>query len=323
MILKLVLGCVVGVAAIVTAIAASGSSVTLWTAAMLVLPVLGTLTGALVAGSGRGALADLFKAPGSISARRARAAGETLAYAGRVLAMAGLTGFLVQFVYMMKSLEDRAAFWPNLAWAFGAPLVALVVHTLLVMPRRHSMSEAAATSEGLPCAAAEPEDAVPGTWSPARFAAGSLLTLASLIAFEPRAILSWLFVDAAALIVAIFIPVALVLAALSSGSIRRGFRALRDPGASAEDIGAAVRSFSLMAAALRRAAAIGAATGFVFLIKDWLDRMRYGPTLALALISVFWCAVLLLLFSLPLEAEAKRRGVVRDVPAHYVAPSAM
>ncbi|GAB1455359.1 hypothetical protein MASR2M48_06660 [Spirochaetota bacterium] len=309
MITKLMLGSVVVIGAVAAAIVASGGNVPAWAVAQSVLPVLGILAGVLFAGPGPGAIAEVFRARKGLSQRRVWAAQVTVNLAQRVLFLAGTAGFLIQFVYMMKSLEDRAALWPNLALALAPALAALVIHTMLILPLRHVLCDAGSQGDGAPSSAeALPDNSLETRpWSAWRFIPGTFLTIASLIAFGPAAVLSGLFVDIGSFIVAVFVPIGVLLAAVLPGSFRSGIKALRARDTSRNDLIAVQRSFSLLAKAVSHAAMIGAATGFVFLIKDWLNIMRYGPTLALALISVFWCVVILLLVVIPLEAEAERR----------------
>ncbi len=305
MIARLFLGALVAAGAVVAAIAASGGTIDLLRSAGIVLPLLGAAAGVLIAGPGPGAAADLLRSGRSLSGRRAAAAEAVLGLARRALAWAALEGFLIRLVEMMKRLERREDVWPSLAWAMAPALAALVLHAAVLAPLGHALREAALGAVARD--GADDEGGGDAPWSFRRFLAGGALTATSLIAFAPEAVLGPLFLDSAALIVAVFVPAGALLAGAPTGSFRRALAALRAPGPNAADICAAARCFAYLSGSLRRAAAVGASAGFVFLVKDWLDRMRYGPTLALALISVFWCAAGLLVLALPLEAAAERR----------------
>jgi hypothetical protein len=54
---------------------------------------------------------------------------------------------------------------------------------------------------------------------------------------------------------------------------------------------------------------VGAGTGFVLMVKDFLERTRVGPSLAIMVISAMWSLLLALVVALPLEAAAERRAL--------------
>lgn len=300
MIVKFLLGFIVLWAAVIAAIAASGGSVPGEVAIQTVLSVFGMALGALLAGPGPQAVADLFRSNPSLSRRRATKA--TLDLAGRALTCAAILGFLVPFTVMLKSLENPADLWPNLAWALGPVLVALVFQAAIILPLRH---RGEASSPEVASKGTEHPQEIP--WNGRRLLGGGILTLVSLFFFAPLPLFWTFFFDPAAIVIALFVPVGVILSGAPAGAYRRAFSALSSAGSSLADLTEARGVFGLLASALRRAAAIGAVAGLLFLVKDWLNQQRYGPTIALAVISVVWATAILVVLVLPLEAEADRR----------------
>ncbi|HOX17092.1 MAG TPA: hypothetical protein PKW82_01435 [Spirochaetales bacterium] len=312
--LRLALGALVVLAGLVAAVFLTGGDFgpplpLLPLAAVLVAPV-----GVLLAGPGFAPLRSVLACRGDGAAsRELEAAAAALKAAERSLVLGATTLFVVHFTDMMRNLEDKAAVWPNLAWALAPVLVALVARAVFVLPIRRAIAEARAvlTEEGAP-GKALPEAGHGASWSAGRYAAGSALILLSIFAFNPRAFLGWLFVDAAALVLVAFVAGGMLLAGNRPATLARAATALRATDASKLELGAARRTFSYCMTVLGSAASLAFATGLVFLVRDALDRMRTGPNLALMFVSAFYCLVIAHAFVLPLEAEARRRELMAD-----------
>ncbi len=100
-----------------------------------------------------------------------------------------------------RTLLAAAACLVIMARALCPALAALVVHTMLILPLRHALSDAGSQGDSVPShAEALPKNSLETRpWSARRFIPGALLTLVSLIAFGPSAVLSGLFIDTASL----------------------------------------------------------------------------------------------------------------------------
>lgn len=303
--LKPILGLIVGAGAVAAAIIASGSTMPAIVALWSILPIVLILLGTLVAGPGTKGIAQVFAAAsGALDRRGKNAALETLAAASRALSTGALVCFLIKFVQTMKALEDPRALWINLAWALAPAFFALLVQAFVILPLKNAVQLAAPGEK----------EAVIFAWSGRRFALGSVITLAGVM-LVAGAFLDFILVDTASVALAVFVPVAMLLAGGSSASIRLAVEALKDSAASGQRLDSAVYSFSFIGTSIRCGGYVGAATGFLFLVKDWTNRMRTGPTLALATISVMYACVLYALFALPLIGEARRRRALSDQPA--------
>jgi len=278
-------------------------------AAVLVAPI-----GVLLAGPGFAALRTALARGGEdADVRGLDAAEASLEAIERSLVLGAATLFVVQLTDMMKNLADKAAIWPNLAWAMAPALVALVGREVFVLPLRRTIAEArAAVAESGDARSGSTGTAPVAPWSAGRYAAGVALVLLSVLAFKPRAFLGWLFVDAAALVLVAFTELGLLLAGHRPGTFARSLRTLRDSDASGAALGAARRAFSYYGTALGAAATLAFATGFVFLVRDALDRMRAGPNLALMFVSAFHCLAVAHAFVLPLEVAARQRELMAD-----------
>lgn len=296
--LKPVLGLVIGASAVATAIILSGSSmpaiVLLWSIPSIVLLCLG----ALIAGPGVSAIAQVFTAArGELSRRGMNGALETLTTASKALGVAALLGFLVNFLDMMKNLSEPKEVWIHLAWALAPAFFALILKALVILPLKNAV-----------------QTAVPGTkevergqHSNSRCMLGTLISLAGLFLFNSSAFMGFLLLDYASMAIALFVPIAMIMAGGKAGSIRTALATLKDGTARRNQLETAVASLSFVGSAIRYGGYLGAATGFLFMVKDWTERMRTGPTLALAVISALYASILYAVFALPLIGEAKRR----------------
>ncbi len=312
--LRLALGALAVTAALVAAVFLTGGDFGSPLALLPLAAVLVAPLGVLLAGPGFASLRSVIaRGCEGAAAREHDAADAALKAAERSLALGAATLFIVHFTDMMKNLADKAAIWPNLAWAMAPALVALVARAVLVLPLRRTIAEArAAMTETGARDSAPPTASLIAPWSAGRYAAGSALVLLSVFAFNPRAFLGWLFVDASALVLVAFTALGLLLAGHRPGTFARSLAAMRAADASRAALGAARRAFAYYETALGSAAGLAFATGFVFLVRDALDRMRTGPNLALMFVSAFHCLAVAHAFVLPLEAAARQRELMAD-----------
>jgi hypothetical protein len=312
MILKLILGSIVVLAAVVGAILTNGAEVGIFDYLALLPPMLLAPLGMLVAGPGPKAIGELFFLIRFGGGERDRKlAKATLRFFDKSLALTAILCFIVHFTAMMKNLEDRNAIWANLAWAMAPGLLALVIHAAVSLPLAHAVD-----ASGIVEPAAGPSE-TKRTFSPSWLIGGMALALAGIVSFSPLSFASWLFVDPPSFLVAIFIPVGMLLAGSSAGSFRRAWAALNDQSASLESLNKARLAYGFLGSCFRAAAMVGAGTGFVLMVKDFLERTRVGPSLALILISTLWSLLIMSIVALPLEAAAERRSL----QAHEAPPS--
>lgn len=294
---KNLLGLIIGAGAVCAAIIISGSFMPILVALKSILPILFIFFGVLIAGPGVRGIAQVSAASrGELTEKGMKSALETLGTASKALAIGSLLCFLSSFVLMAVALEDAKAVWINLAWAMAPAFFALLIHAFVILPMRNDiMTATPGTKEG-----------ETSTWNGRRFFLGSIITL--IAAVLPVVFFVWyVLFEFAAVALAIFVPIALIVAGSRSGSIKNALRALKDRNASQDELEAAIVSLGFAGTGIRYGGLIGAATGFLFMVKDWTDRMRTGPTLALALLSAFYACLLYLIFALPLLGEAKRR----------------
>ncbi|MFH2114234.1 MAG: hypothetical protein ABIJ86_06995 [Spirochaetota bacterium] len=302
MMLKLVLGAMVVFAAVVGAILTNGAEVGIFAYLALLPPLLLTPLGMLLAGPGLKATSELFFLVRFGGTDRDRKKAKvTIRFFDKTLAMTAILCFIVHFTSMLKNLEDKDAIWRNLAWAMAPGLLALVLHVAISLPLAHAVD-----TSGL----GEPIPTPSGTkrsFSAFRLTGGMVLALAGIVSFDPVSFASWLFVDLPSFLVSIFVPVGILLAGTGSGSFRRAWTALRNPAASLESLKRARLDYRYLGLSFRSAAMIGAGTGFVLMVKDFLERTRVGPSVALLVISAMWSLLLALVVAMPLEVAAERR----------------
>ncbi len=304
MILKLILGSIVIASAVIGAIITNGAEVGVFDYLALLPPMLLAPLGTLLAGPGPKAIGELFfliRFGGSDRDRKLARA--TLRFFDKSLALTAILCFIVHFTAMMKNLEDRNAIWLNLAWAMAPGLVALIIHVAISLPLTHALD-----ASGIVEPALIPTEAK-RSFSLAWLFGGMALALAGIVSFSPQSFASWLFVDLPSFLVVIFLPVGMLLAGSSAGSFRRAWAALNDPDASLESLKKARLAYGFLSSCFRAAAMVGAGTGFVLMVKDFLEPTRVGPSLAIVVISAMWSLLLALVVALPLEAAAERRAL--------------
>ncbi|HAE23287.1 MAG TPA: hypothetical protein DCG47_13345 [Spirochaetaceae bacterium] len=304
MILKLILGSIVVAAAVIGAIIANGAEVGVFAYLALLPPMLLMPLGMLTAGPGFKAIGELFFlirfGGGERDRNLARA---TLRFFDKSLAMTAILCFIVHFTAMLKNLADKDAIWPNLAWALAPSLFALVIHVAVSLPLTHAV-EASGTVESSPA----PAETKP-SFTTLRLFGGMAVALAGIVSFSPASFASWLFVDLSSFLIIIFIPLGMLLAATGSASFKRAWASLNDPEASLESLRKARLAYRYLALSFRSAAMVGAGMGFVLMVKDFLERTRVGPSVALIVISALWSLLLMSVVALPLEAAAERRSL--------------
>lgn len=301
MILKLVLGAAVVLAATLAAIFTDGSELGALQALRLLAPLLVVPLGVLLAGPGPAAVAELFrtaKSGGDGIARSSSAA--TLRAFRKALGLSALLGFLLIFTDMLKNLADASAVWRNFAWSLSPAVAAIVVWAAFGMPLTHAARrDSPAAERGI--------DVDEKPWSFGRWFLGITLSLAGLVSFVPMAFASWLLVDLPSFLILVFVPIGVALAGYRRRELREALTALHAASTHSVSLERAYASFRYLGAAFRVAACIGGSTGFVLMFRYWLDKTKVGPSVALLLISVFWCTLVYLVAVLPLEVAAERR----------------
>ncbi len=302
MMLKLILGVIVVLAAVIGAIITNGAEVSVLYYLALLPPLLLAPLGMLLAGPGLKAVGQLliFVRHGG-SGRDRKLAMATLRFFDRSLVLTAILCFIVHFTGMLKNLADKDAIWPNLAWAMAPGLLALVMYAAISLPITHAVNT---SSSGEPARATA---ATKRSFPVLRLVGGTLLVLGGIVSFSPASFGLWVFVDLPSFLITLFIPVGMLLAGTGSGSLRRAWNALGDSGASLEALEKAHLAYRYLGLSFRAAAGIGACTGFVLVINDFLERTRVGPSAALILISAFWSLLLASVVAMPLEAAAERR----------------
>lgn len=302
MMLRLVLGAIVVIAAVVGAIVTNGAEVRVFACLAVLPPLVLAPLGMLLAGPGPKAIHELFhlvRFGGDDRDRKMARA--TLGFFDRSLGMTAILCFIIHFTGMLKNLEHKDAIWLNLAWAMAPGLLALAVHVAISLPLSHMVGT---SGMGNPV---HTSSSIRQSLPAVRMVGSMMLALAGIVAFGFDSFASWVFVDLASFLIIIFIPVGILLAGTSSGSLRRAWSALRDPAASLESIKSAHLYYRFLGLSFRAAAMVGAGTGFVLFVKDFLERTRMGPSLALMLISAMWSLLLASVVAMPLEALAEWR----------------
>ncbi len=301
MTIRILFGFLVSAAAVIGAIFTSGGTLDPWSAVQVLALAILVPLGVLIAGPGLGAIRGLFKAANGDPAERS-AAPATLRLIDKALGAAALGGFLIHFLCMMKNLSDRAAIWTNLAYALAPAISSLLVWVGIRLPlgRLAELGDAATSSHA---------SAMP-TWSLARHMAGILVMIAGFAAYSFGSLSLFTLLDLASAILVVFVSVGAFIAITGRHSWRDAVSAIRSEHAGKAALDSASRTFRYLTTVIRSAGLIGFSTGFVFMIKDWLDRMRAGPTLALALISSLMAIVAYILVALPLQATAERKSLL-------------
>jgi len=300
--LRFVSGVAVSACAVASAVYLSGGRVApgylaLDLGLVALLPI-----GAAVAAFGLRAIGRAFAvATGSPEAggRAARRDADcVLRWLARATWLAMAIGFLLVQIWMMYDLQDPAALFDNLALSLEPPIIGLFMIHCVYRPLRLSARGGAERGQR----AADPST---GRRALARWAAGiaaAALVLAAwnLLAYGRLG----RFADLAPLSLALFIPLGQLLAGPGLGGLRSAFAAIGSGDADA--LRSARRVFAFNAGSFAVAAALSFSLGAAYFLEAIGDRMRYGPTLALAELGLLQSAVLALLLAVPPLAAADR-----------------
>ncbi|MBU0928479.1 MAG: hypothetical protein KKA67_12075 [Spirochaetes bacterium] len=323
MILRLILGALVSTAALVAAIYTSGGTVApLPTAAAAAFVVIAPLGAALAAFGAAGTLGAFRSACSSrlrsLDEAEAGAADAAFVLLSRATAAAAALGFLLIQIMTMYDLEDPSAIGAHLGYSLSPAVIGAVVAACLYAPLRHSISrKALAAAFEAPSAAAGKAGDGSATRSRLRFLLGAGLALAAVsviyVAFWGGRLFPLL--NPPSVIMMLFFPLGNALAgpgpsgiAVSLGALRQG-----DYGsASVAGLRYAKASFRYLAASSMASGGIAFLTGAAYFLQGLGDRMRYGPTMALALVSLAIAALFSLCVGLPLKAAACSRLAVLD-----------
>lgn len=320
--LRFVSGVVVSACAVASAIYLSGGRVVpgylaLDLALVALLPI-----GAAVAAFGFGALGRAFAvAAGSTAAgdreRRdaaLRDAAVVLRWLSRATWLAMAAGFLLIQIWMMYDLQDPAVLFDNLALSLEPPILGFFLVYCVYRPLRLSILNRI-DGEGR---ASDPEPETNATrtgsqarWSNARWIAGTVMAALVLAAWNLIAYgRMGRFVDLAPLSLALFVPLGQLLAGPGPGGLRSAFAAIGSGDRDA--LRSARRTFAFNAGSFAVAAALAFSLGAAYFLEAIGDRMRYGPTLALAELGLLQSAVLALLLAVPPLAAADRALAAAD-----------
>jgi len=328
--LRLVLGALVSTAALVSAIYVSGGSIAVVpTVVALALAAIAPL-GAGVAGLGFKGLSSAFKAvfsgdEGTESAEELRAAKAAFVLLIRATLAVMAMGFILINIMMMYDLRDPSEIGSMLSYSLVPALAGCMMIACLYLPLMHALdrkyrSEARGSddSDGRQGAT---EAAATRRTAAARLAGGGLISLATIGAIY---FLGWggrLFplTNIPSVIVMAFLPLGNAIAGPGLGGLAASFKAIGSNGAGGGSSCAlryAKGAFAFMTRSLLASGGIAFLTGVVFYFDGLGDRKRYGPTMALALVGLFYAVLLPLCLSLPLEAAAERRLLLAGGEAH-------
>ena len=231
-----------------------------------------------------------------------------LRWLARATWLAMAIGFLLIQIWMMYDLQDPSALFDNLALSLEPPIVGLFMIYCAYRPLRLSVLDRIdreSRSSDTATAPAASSSPARERWNLSLWASGAAVTALVLAAWN---LLTYgrlgRFVDLAPLSLALFIPLGQLLAGPGLGGLRSAFAAMGsgDP----ETLRSARRVFAYNAGSFAVAAALAFSLGAAYFLEAIGDRMRYGPTLALAELGLLQSAVLALLLAVPPLAVADR-----------------
>jgi len=237
-----------------------------------------------------------------------------LRWLARATWLAMAAGFLLIQIWMMYDLQDPSALFDNLALSLEPPILGFFVIYCVYRPLRHAvlngLERETPEAGAAPARGASPIQART-RWSLVRWAAGivvmtSVLAAWNLVAYGRIG----RFVDLAPLSLALFLPLGQLLAGPGPNGLRSAFAALSTDDPSA--LRSARRIFAFNAGSFAVAAALAFSLGAAYFLEAIGDRMRYGPTLALAELGLLQSAVLALVLALPPLAAADRALAAAD-----------
>ncbi len=231
-----------------------------------------------------------------------------LRWLARATWLAMAAGFLLIQIWMMYDLQDPSALFDNLALSLEPPILGFFVIYCVYRPLRHAvlngLERETPEAGAAPARGASPIQART-RWSLVRWAAG-IVVMASVLAAWNLVAYGRIgrFVDLAPLSLALFLPLGQLLAGPGPNGLRSAFAALSTDDPSA--LRSARRIFAFNAGSFAVAAALAFSLGAAYFLEAIGDRMRYGPTLALAELGLLQSAVLALVLALPPLAAADR-----------------
>ncbi len=232
-----------------------------------------------------------------------------LRWLGRATLAAAVLGFITIQLWMMTDLRDPSDIPRNLAYSLEPPILGLFLASCAYRPLRFS----AASRDGgdaWAAAATTMATAMPGASATRRrvgptWLAGAALALIAFLAWNLLAYGRIVrFLDLSALALTVFLPVGQLLAGPGIGGLRQAYSALGS--GDARRLGEARRTFGYLAGSFGIAAGLALLLGGAFFLAALGDRMRYGPTMALAEVGLLQSALLYLLVGLPPLAAADR-----------------
>jgi len=333
MIARLVLGALVSASSIIMAIYLSGGALSIVPlAAALVFMVLVPAIAGLVgfgfkgiarafslafspdAGAGDAPDASATGTGGPSSDQSSSAAAMTTAVFAllrKATAGAAALGFLLVQIQMMYDLRDKSDIRLFLSFSFVPALVGLILVACLYAPLEYAVAMrqerlTAAVEEG--AAGASNPSGPRAVWPGVRVLAALAACLAVIAGcFQILSVgrLPPLFNPPSA-VVMLFFPLGNLLAGPGPGGMARAFAALgrHGPATGAQSRRLAASAFAYLNRSILLAGATAFISGVVYFFQGLNDRMRYGPTMALALVAVFLAGLLLVCVGLPLRAAA-------------------
>jgi len=326
---RLVLGAFVSVTAVIMAIYLSGGAVSPGPLAAALAFVALVPLAAGMSGFGAKGLAGAFRyalsgnggagmeslEPTGSDSLEASNAAAVFGLLRKATAGAAVLGFLMVQIMMMYDLRDKDDIRLYLSFSFVPALVGLVLAASVYAPLEYAVASKVNRLTGT---AAPADDA--GTAASARAGshaarpvlrvlAGSALCLAVMLACFLSLSIGRLppFLNPPSCILMLFFPLGNLLAGPGPGGLARAFAALgrrMHAGTSGAEKRQTAAAFSFLCRSILLAGGTAFMTGVVYFFQSLNDRMRYGPTMALALVAVFQAAFLLVCVGLPLKAAA-------------------
>jgi len=232
-------------------------------------------------------------------------AGVSFLWLGRATVAAAILGFITIQLWMMTDLSDPSAIPVNLAYSLEPPILGFFLISSFYRPLRYATGLGlAGGTVGGTAARAQGAEASRRRFTPGWLAGGAL----ALLAFLAWHMLAYgrvvRFLDIPALALCVFLPVGQLLAGPGVEGLRRAVAALGS--GDAERLKEARRTFAFIAGSFAISAGLAMALGAAFFLAALGDKMRYGPTMALAEVGLLQSALFFLLFGLPPLAAADR-----------------
>lgn len=229
-----------------------------------------------------------------------------LRWLGRATSAAAVLGFIAIQLWMMTDLRDPSYIPRNLAYSLEPPILGLFLVLCAYRPLRFgAVSKSRVIVPAMPGGSAMPDGSEARRRVGLAWLAGAAL---ALIAFLGWSLLSHgriaRFLDLPALALTVFLPVGQLLAGPGVEGAKSAFSALGS--GDEKRLGEARRTFRFLAGSFGIAAGMAVLLGGAFFLAAIGDRMRYGPTMALAEVGLLQSALLYLLVGLPPLAAADR-----------------